>query len=152
MNSRVCVDASLIVRTLVFGPFTEQATALLAQWRQEEADLIAPALFAFEVTATLRRLVYQKELTPEEGEEAFARFLRIKVRLSHRQSIFPLAWQLAKQFNRPRAYATAYLALAQLNRCDFWTADEKLYNAVHPHLPWVKWVGQDAPTTNGSAA
>ena len=44
MNSRVCVDASLIVRTLVPEPSTEQALALLAHWRQEEAVLVAPAL------------------------------------------------------------------------------------------------------------
>jgi predicted nucleic acid-binding protein len=152
MNSRVCIDANLVIWALVPSPLSGAAEVLLQQWQQEQTTLIAPALFAFEVTASLRRMVYLQVITPEEGEEAFARFLRIKVRLSHRQAIFPLAWELAKQFNRPRAYDTAYLALAQLNRCDFWTADEKLYNAVHQQLPWVKWVGQDAPTTNGSAA
>jgi predicted nucleic acid-binding protein len=144
MNSAVCVDANVIVRTLVFGPFSAQATALLAHWQRTRKTLPVPALFAFEVTSTLRRLVYRKAITPAEGEEAFARFLRIKVRLSHRRSLFPLAWQLAKQFNRSRAYDTAYLALAQLNQCDFWTADEKLYNAVQGKLPWVKWVGHTA--------
>jgi predicted nucleic acid-binding protein len=150
MNSAVCVDANVIVRTLVFGQFSEQATALFAQWQQRGVPLLAPALFAFEVTATLRRLVYHKAITPEEGQEAFVRFLRIKVRLSHRRSIFPLAWQLAKQFNRSRAYDTAYLALAQLNQCDFWTADEKLFNAVNGQLPWVKWIGNTA-SRNGAA-
>lgn len=151
MNSPVCVDASLIVRTLVPGPFSQEAEALLATWQQTDTPLIAPALLAFEVTTTLRRMVYLKTLLPERGEAAFAAFLRIPVRLSHRKGIFPLAWQLAKQFNRSRAYDTAYLALAQLNRCDFWTADEKLYNTVHQQLPWVKWVGQDTLSTNGAA-
>ena len=140
-NSSVCIDANLVVWALVPSPFSGSAEALLARWRREKTTLIAPALFAFEVTATLRRLVYLKHITPDEGEDAFARFRRIKVRLSHRQALFPLAWKLAKQFNRPRAYDTAYLALAQLHRCDFWTADEKLYNAVKDRLPWVKWVG-----------
>jgi predicted nucleic acid-binding protein len=152
MNSAVCVDASLMVRTLVYGLFSEQATALLAQWQRDQMALIAPALFAFEVTATVRRLVYLKELTPEEGEEAFARFWRIKVQLSHRHGIFPLAWALAKQFNRPRAYDTSYLALAQLNQCDFWTADEKLYNAVQGELAWVNWVGNSALNGNGHSS
>ncbi|GIV76846.1 MAG: hypothetical protein KatS3mg050_1240 [Litorilinea sp.] len=71
--------------------------------------------------------------------------MALKIRLSHRKGIFPLAWELAKQFNQPRAYDTAYLALAQLHQCDFWTADEKLYNAVKDALPWVKWVGNFAP-------
>ena len=62
---------------------------------------------ACEVTLTMRRIVYLNAITPSEGEEAFESFLRINVRLSHRRGIFPLAWRLAKQFNRPRAYDTA---------------------------------------------
>ncbi|MBI3942280.1 MAG: type II toxin-antitoxin system VapC family toxin [Chloroflexi bacterium] len=53
-----------------------------------------------------------------------------------------LAWDLAQTLNRPRAYDTAYLALAQMQQCDFWTADEKLYNATKAHLPWVRWIGE----------
>jgi len=151
MNSFVCVDASLIVWSLLPSPFSAAAEAMLRQWQQDQTTLIAPSLFAFEVTASLRRLVYLKEITPVEGEAAFARFLRLRVRLSQRQGIFPLAWQLAKQFNRPRAYDTAYLALAQLNHYEFWTADEKLYNAVRHQLAWVKWIGHAPPSPHGSA-
>lgn len=152
MKSVVCVDASLMVRTLVPGSFTEQALALVATWRREQVMLVAPALLAFEVTATLRRYVHFQRIMPAQGEKAFEQFLQIDLRLSHRQRIFPLAWALAKQFHRPTAYDTVYLALAQLNHCDFWTADEKLYNAVRHALPWVKWIGEDTPTINHPAA
>jgi predicted nucleic acid-binding protein len=150
MNSFVCVDASLIIWSLVPFPLSAAAEAVLTQWQADQTALIAPALFAFEVTASLRRLVYLNEITATEGEVAFARFLRIHVRLSQRQAIFPLAWHLVKQFNRPRAYDTAYLALAQLNNCEFWTADEKLYNAVRHELTWVKWIGHYPSTSNGA--
>jgi predicted nucleic acid-binding protein len=150
MNSQVCVDANLIIRTLVPGPFTENALSLLATWRREQVLLIAPALLAFEVTATLRRYVHLKRIAPSQGETAFAQFLQINIRLSHRHSIFPVAWQLAKQFNQPRAYDTSYLALAQLHHCDVWTADERLYNAVRQQLPWVKWIGHATTPTNGA--
>jgi len=141
MNSQVCVDANIIVWSLVTFPLSRSAEALLRNWRQTGTILIAPTLLKFEVTSTLRRLVYQRVLTAIEGEDAFAAFLKIEIQLSSQESIFPLAWELAKQFNRSRAYNTAYLALAQLNQCDLWTADEKLYNAVHAKLPWVKWLG-----------
>jgi predicted nucleic acid-binding protein len=147
MNSVVCVDANVVVRTLVYGAFSEQATALLRQWSHEHTSLIAPSLFGFEVVSTLRRLVYLKEIQPAEGEEAFDRFLKFKIRLYNRQVLSVLSWQLAQQFNRPRAYDTAYLALAQLQNCDFWTADEKLYNAVSQKLPWVRWIGNYSVTT-----
>ncbi|MEA3335786.1 MAG: type II toxin-antitoxin system VapC family toxin [Chloroflexota bacterium] len=141
MNSLVCVDADIIIWALLPFPLSDQAEALLARWRREEKTLIAPALFAFEVTSTLRRLVHLREITPEQGETAFEQFLKINVRLSHRRAIFPLAWQLAKQYNRPRAYDTAYLALAQLRGCEFWTTDQRLYNAVRHDLTWVNWIG-----------
>jgi predicted nucleic acid-binding protein len=141
MKSPLCVDASLILWTLVPAPLSDKAEALLDKWHTEQVPLVAPALFAFEVTSTLRRLVYLEEITLTEGEEAFARFQRINIRLSHRRGIYPLAWRLAKQFNRPRAYDTAYLALAKLLGCEFWTADERLYNTVSHELDWVHWIG-----------
>jgi len=144
MHTPVCVDASLILRILVPEPLTEQALALWSLWQQSSQTPIAPTLLAFEVTASLRRYVYHKRITPDQGEQAFARFLQMDIQLSQRPALLRLAWGLAKEFNQPRAYDTAYLALAQLRRCDFWTADRKLYNAVHARLPWVKWVG-DAP-------
>jgi predicted nucleic acid-binding protein len=141
VNSQVCVDANLIIWSLVPYPLSNVVETLFEKWQQSETTLIAPALLAFEVTASLRRLVYLKEIKPEAGERAFTGFLRTKIRFSYRQAIYPLAWELAKEFNRPRAYDTAYLALAQLSQCEFWTADEKLYNAVQAKLPWVKWIG-----------
>jgi predicted nucleic acid-binding protein len=144
MKLPVCVDASLMVRTLVPGLFSQEAESRLTTWLHTDTPLIAPAILAFEVTSTLRRMVYLKALRPERGEAAFTQFQRIPLRLSHRKGIFPLAWRLAKQFNRSRAYDTAYLALAQLHQCECWTADEKLYNAVHQALPWVQWIGRAA--------
>lgn len=144
MNSVVCVDANVIIWALVPFPQSEAAEALLSRWQRDEITLIAPALFAFEVTSTLRRLVYLKELTADEGETAFRRFLDIPVRLSHRRAIFPLAWQLAQDFDLSRAYDASYLALAQIQQCDLWTADERLYNTVGKRLPWVRWIGTEA--------
>ncbi len=137
----VSVDASLIVRTLVPGPHTDSALALMGKWRRDDVPLTAPALLGFEVTSVLRRCVYLGEISPAHGERAFRAFRRIGVQLSHRQGIFPLAWELAKQYNRPRAYDTAYLAHARLCNCEFWTADEKLYHAVEGEVDWVRWIG-----------
>lgn len=145
MSSLACVDASLIVRTLVPGPFTDRALALMDTWRRDEVTLNAPALLAFEVTSVLRRYVYLRKISPSHGERVFDGFRKMDIRLSHRQGIFPLAWELARRLNRPRAYDTAYLAHAQLNNCQFWTADEKLYNAVKDGLDWLRWIGDYKP-------
>jgi predicted nucleic acid-binding protein len=146
MRSQVCIDANVVVRSLIPGQFTENVLALFEEWDRARVVRIAPALLAFEVSSTLRRLVYLKEISSDEGEEAFQNFLSINIRLSHRRAMFPLAWRLAHEFQRPRTYDTAYLALAQLRQCDFWTADARLYNAVGARLSWVRWVGDFTPT------
>lgn len=150
MNSSVCIDANIIIWSLLPFPLSDEAEAQLAHWQREEVTLIAPALLAFEVTSSIRRLVYLEEITADQGEKAFEQFQRIDVRLSHRKGIFPLAWELAKKFNRPRAYDAVYLAMAQLNNCEFWTADEKLYNSVKEEVHWVKWIGNYNATKNGN--
>ncbi len=141
MSSLVCVDAGVIIWALLPFPLSDQAEALVEYWRREETILIAPSLLAFEVTSALRRLVHLREITPDQGELAFEQFLQLNVRLSQQRGIFPLAWRLAQQYSRPRAYDTAYLALATLRGCEFWTTDERLYDAVGRDLAWVKWVG-----------
>ena len=141
MNSPVCVDASLIIPTLVPHPLSNQAEQLLTRFRRERTTLTAPTLLAFEVISTLRGFVHLKTISPERGEQALTQFVQLPIRLSSRRGIFPLAFRLAHEFNRPRAYDTAYLALAQLLSCEFWTADERLYNAVKGKLAWVKWIG-----------
>ncbi len=139
-NSLICVDANVVIWSLVPSPLSDKAEELLEEASARQITLIAPALLAYEVVSVLRRLVYLNALTSEEGEEAFSTFLQLPIRLSQRKGIIPLARQLAKQLNRPRAYDTSYLAVAQMYDCVLWTADEKLYNAVEAKLPWVKWL------------
>jgi predicted nucleic acid-binding protein len=67
--------------------------------------------------------------------------LAIDVSLQTFDTIHQRAWQLAADFNRPTAYDTHYLALAEHFGCPFWTADQKLFNAVRENLAWVNFLG-----------
>lgn len=145
MSFSVCVDANVVVMALIAGPLADRASALLAQWQRDDAELIAPMLFTYEVPSAIRRGVHLKQITPAEGEVAFHKFLQLPVRLLARREIVPIAWELAKRFGRPRIYDATYLAVAQISDCDFWTADEKLYNAVSGELDWVRWLGDYGP-------
>ena len=49
---------------------------------------------------------------------------------------------LTTRFNHPAAYDAHYLALAEMMDCEFWTADERLFNAVRDELSWVRWLGR----------
>jgi predicted nucleic acid-binding protein len=50
-------------------------------------------------------------------------------------------YELAEEFNRPTAYDAQYLALAERLSCDFWTADERMSNAVSGKFLSIRWLG-----------
>jgi predicted nucleic acid-binding protein len=50
------------------------------------------------------------------------------------------AYTLARKYRRS-VYDSLYLDLAEPRRCESWTGDRKLYNAVKAQLPFVRWIG-----------
>ena len=143
MNSNsVCVDASLAVAWLSYERYTAIANALRYEWRQHRVQMVGPALFHAEVTSTLRKQVYLKRILPEEGEEAFSIYLDIPIRIIDGPEIYRKAWQLAKEFNLPRTYDMQYLAVAELEDCQFWTCDERLASSLQGKVSRVRWVGE----------
>jgi predicted nucleic acid-binding protein len=57
------------------------------------------------------------------------------------------AIELAELFHRPNTYDSFYLALAERLDCPFWTADERLFNAVSPGFKLIHWLGQPGKTS-----
>ena len=141
-NYPVCVDASLAVLWLLPFQQTAEASLLLARWDKEQADLIGPPLFNAEVTSALRFNVYNKRLTPDEGEKAFAGFLDLAIKTINHPELPGKAWELAVKYNQPRTYDMQYLALAELEDCEFWTADMRLVHSLQGRNRRIRWVGE----------
>ena len=137
----ICVDASLTLKLVLAKPDSPIARCLWAEWEERDMDVVSPSLWAYEVTSVIRNKVHRGKITPDEGEEAFAIIHKLGVRLIVPPDLHERAWEMAKKLNRPAAYDAHYLALAQTLDCEFWTADERLYNAVRDQLPWVRWLG-----------
>ena len=146
MNSLVCVDASILIKLVVEEERSDCASALWDSWVDDEVEIVAPTLFLYEVTATLRKKVYRQLLTLAEGREVFAAALAVEVTPMAPSGLHERAWELATHFNRPTAYDSHYLALAEMLGCEFWTADQRLFNAVQDELSWVRWLGEYQPT------
>ncbi len=51
------------------------------------------------------------------------------------------AIELAEQYSLPATYDAHYLALAERNQCEYWTADTRLWNAIAGKLNWVYLLG-----------
>lgn len=140
----VCVDASLVVAWLLPEEFTDEAFALKERWTGEGTELIAPVMLAAEVASTLRQAVYRGRVSVSEGDEAFAAFLEMPIRIIQPERLLSRAWEIGKAVNAPRLYDAFYVALADIEACELWTADRRLTNLVQPRFPQVHWLGETA--------
>ena len=141
--SDVLVDASLAIKWVLLEQDSDTAIMLLERWTNEGKEIIAPALFSYEVTNILHRRVITSKLTYEEAKKGLKKLLTIPVSLdvSEYENISVGAMEFAHRFNLPAAYDAHYLALAERENCEYWTADTRLWNAVRRELKWVRWLG-----------
>ena len=89
----------------------------------------------------MRKVVYQQRITHEQGRGMLARLLMYPIEFHEDDALLKSAYELADQYNRPRANDAQYLALAQRLSCEFWTADERMFNAVEDKFTDIRWLG-----------
>ena len=145
MPDRVVLDASVAVELVVPGDFSRQALRLLADWRDRKVVLLAPTLWAYEVTSALRKQTCAGRVDAVQAGLALDRLLRLEVELVppsadlQRRAI----WWSART-NQRAAYDAAYLAVTEHVDGTFWTLDRRLFEAARgAGASWVYHVGTD---------
>jgi predicted nucleic acid-binding protein len=138
MNER-CVDASLIVK-LALEDETHSAAArhLVRQSVADGIRLIAPPIFTAEIDSVIRRCVCTGRLSQSDAREAYAVLDRAPVQIVTHPELRGRAREIAGEFNQRTVYDSTYAALAEIQGCEFWTADKALCDAVRLGLPFVK--------------
>lgn len=137
MIKYLVVDASFAIRLVTPHPQRNFFIALSEEWLAQRFELYAPSLWLYEVTSAITKLVRFKELTEIQGREILLLLQKLDVQLFEMDEILiGKAFEWTVQLNRAAAYDCFYLALAERLRCEFWTADQRLVNAVNQ--PWVR--------------
>jgi len=140
MSNKVVVDASLALKWVLREDDSDLARSLLTSWNGNGVEIMVPALFAYEITNILYRQVVTNKLTYEQAsffqEGIFS--LKIAFDFSHHKEISRKAMFLANRFRLPASYDAHYLALAEREQCEYWTADARLLNGLRGQLPWVR--------------
>jgi predicted nucleic acid-binding protein len=136
-NSLVCADASLTLKLVLYERDSELARALWETWKTQGTTVIAPSLWGYEVTSVIRNRVHRGRLPSDIEAETFTAIQQLPLQLMRPVGLHQRAWELACHFNLPAAYDAHYLALAEMASCPFWTADDRLFNAVRDELDWV---------------
>ena len=140
---KICIDASLALKWVLPEIYTDRAQELLRDWIRKGYTLIAPTLFIFEVTSALRNKIYRQIITQKEGFSALNQILHGGIELLTSSNLVVSAWSISEDLELPTAYDAFYLAIANQEDCEFWTADKNLVKILNRHkIRWAKWIGE----------
>ncbi len=139
-SSVVCVDANLVILLLSRGTLALQIRELWNQWLELNYTIVAPTLIYYELSNALHRSAIAGQIAPEEADQVLAEATNLNIRLYGDAQLHQEALSLARSLRLSATYDAHYLALAQRLKCEFWTADKRLFNSVQPSLPWIHLV------------
>ena len=145
-KNKVVVDANIALKWVLVEDDSGTARALLAVWTKAGTTVLAPSLLIYEVTNILYREVRAGRITIETAKNGINLILRT-VSLMHSHWLTPnmRAMILAERFRQPAAYDTQYLALAELEGCELWTTDTRMWRAVKDQFPRLHLLADHSP-------
>ncbi|HEU5439345.1 MAG TPA: type II toxin-antitoxin system VapC family toxin [Ktedonobacterales bacterium] len=141
------VDTSLAVKWVAREPDSPLAIALLDEWTRRGILVAAPALLAYEIANAIHQKVRAGVILPAAAEGTLATFHAIGITL-HPPADAALsvrALEIARTVGLGAAYDTQFLALAEHEDCEYWTADRRFWETVSARHPHVRWLGAYQP-------
>ena len=139
MSISLVIDASFTVKLILPNAQQTRCRELMAEWMQNGVDLYAPTLWLYEVTSAVTKAVHFDILTEIEGRQALQLAQALDLQLIQPDNtLVELAYDWTQRLNRAASYDSFYLALTESLSAEFWTADQRLVNAVN--LPWVHYI------------
>ena len=137
MTSLRCLDASVAAKTLLPEIDSDKAAELVETAGRNGVQLVAPPHFSIEVTSALYKRVQRGELTVAAAVDRSRMLELLPVHLLAPDGLRERALEIAAAANMKWVHDAFYVALAEIEQCELWTADEQLYaavRAVHPNV------------------
>ena len=119
---------------------TSAAVVLLEDFVEGKVELISPTLFSYEILSAINVAINRKRIGEEVGYRALNYITSLGIGLRNFDNLIEPTFYMARQYGLS-SYDSAYMALAEKEKCDFLTGDKKLFNSIKNRLPWVKWIG-----------
>ena len=137
---KVVVDASLALRWVLKDEKEARVDDLLCQWATSLTQMLVPPLFLSEITNALYLSVRRHRLTLEEARLALVTIMQVGLEMTEPAGLYPRSLDLAAEYELTNAYDAQYMALAEIEGCELWTADERLVRAVKPSPSWLRLI------------
>jgi len=140
-TSYVVLDSGILLATAQTETHTDSAKMLLKHLSKQNKQFAAPILLHYEVVAVTRKWVYRQITTKKDAQRILEQLFEYPVKFYHDKALLRRGYELATLYDRPTAYDAQYLAVAERLSCNFWTIDERLFNAVHEQFSNIHWLG-----------
>ena len=137
----VVVDANIAVKWVAQEFDSAEAVSLYRDWTERAELLIAPPIFRPEVTNVLHQKIRRGELGLDTALEALEA-IHDAVSIHEPAGLYADALSIAQAIDVGATYDPLYLALAEAERCDLWTADKRFVQAVGYRSSRVRWLGE----------
>src|SRR2546426_4685588 len=110
MSELVVVDASLALKSVIPETDSNIAIGLLDKWTNDGTKVIAPALFAYEVTNIIYRQSKSSKFTFDEANKSLTKLfsMGILLKFSFYEDISAQAMEFARLFDLPATYDAHY--------------------------------------------
>ena len=133
------VDANLIAALILPLPYSNAAALHAAAWKRNGEVFYAPYLMQYEITSVLRRAIVDKFINSARAESAIRQIFNLHIDyFAPTEQLHTRALYWAERLGHSKAYDAYYLALAEQERVDFWSADRRLVNgARQAGVTWV---------------
>lgn len=140
--NRAVIDASVVLKWyLPDEQYGSRALRILDQYMMEDLDITVPTLLEYEVINGLAIARRRGRLDEKHVTSAMEGFLNLRIKVVQSTELYKRVLYYCHVFNRS-AYDASYLALAEKEKIQMITADERLFNSVKNKLKWVKWLGE----------
>lgn len=141
---KIVPDSNLVLALVLTLPYTSASTRKIREWEEQNAELLVPTLWSYEVTSTLRKAVVSGSISTEMAANALQYILSMQIlEVPPTPALHQKALEWAARLNQIVAYDAAYLALAESEGAEFWTADRRLADAaINSGALWVHYLQQ----------
>jgi predicted nucleic acid-binding protein len=93
-----------------------------------------------EITSAFLKAMRRGRIGREDAMRAIPEILAVRFTVFRAtERILLRALELAEAWNQ-KLYDCVPVAMAERYRTEFWTAYERLYNALHAQFPFVRWI------------
>lgn len=140
MKKYVVVDSSVMIKWIFEEADSKVAKALLADWIDNDFVMIEPPLLACEMANVLHQNASKGAISVKEAKQSLIDILdlELEIEISQLPELSIRAIEIAQKYALDAAYDAHYVALAERKKCEFWTADARLWRPIHKEFSWVR--------------